>query len=82
MGGMSTILLILVILFAIGALVSLIRGIIIFLKTSEADLKSRELGPSASSLGQNRMMWRRIQFQALAVAAAVLLMLLAHPHTS
>jgi hypothetical protein len=79
---MSTILIILVVVFAIGALVSLIRGIVIFLKTSEADLKSRELGPSASSLGQNKMMWRRIQFQALAVIAAVLLMLLMHPHAS
>jgi hypothetical protein len=79
---MSTILIVLVILFAIGALVSLIRGIVIFLRTTEADLKSRELGPSASSLGQNRMMWRRIQFQAMAVIAVVLLMLLAHPHSS
>ena len=80
---MSTILIVLIVLFALGALVSLIRGIVMFLKTSEADLKSRELGPSASSLGQNRMMWRRIQFQALAVIAVVLLMLLfAHPHTS
>lgn len=79
---MTTLLVILVILFAIGALVSLVRGIVIFLRTSEADLKSRELGPSASSLGQNRMMWRRIQFQALAVIGAVLLLLLAHPHAS
>ncbi|HEY0270509.1 MAG TPA: hypothetical protein VGC10_05930 [Sphingomonas sp.] len=79
---MSTLLILLAIVCAIGAVVSLIRGVVIFLKTSEADLKSRETGPSASSLGQNRMMWRRIQFQALAVVAAVLLMLIAHPHTN
>jgi hypothetical protein len=79
---MSTFLTILVVVFAIGALVSLIRGIVIFLRTTEADLKSGARGPSASSIGQNKMMWRRIQFQALAVVAAVLLMLLAHPHTA
>ena len=79
---MSTFLLILVVIFAIGALASLVRGIVIFLKTTEADLKSDAAGPSTSSLRQNKMMWRRIQFQALAVVAAVLFLLIAHPHAS
>jgi len=79
---MSTFLLILVVVFAIGALASLVRGIVIFLKTTEADLKDSTAGPSTSSLRQNKMMWRRIQFQALAVVAAVLFLLLAHPHAS
>jgi hypothetical protein len=78
---MQTILFVLVILFALGALFALIRGIVAFLRTTDEELRrDPELGPSASSLKQNSMMWRRIQFQALAVIAAVLLMLLAHPH--
>lgn len=79
---MSTILTILVVVFALGALVSLIRGIIAFLRTSEEELRDRATGPTASGLKQNRMMWRRIQFQALAIMAAVLLMVIAHPHAS
>jgi hypothetical protein len=75
---MTTILTILVVLFAIGALAALVRGIVVFLRTSSAE--ARGAGPSQSSLRQNRMMWRRIQFQALAVIGAVLLLLLAHPH--
>ncbi len=80
---MQTFLVIVVVLFALGALVALVRGIIAFLRTTEADLRRDPAeGPSQSSLKQNSMMWRRIQFQALAVIAAVLLLLLAHPHTS
>jgi hypothetical protein len=79
---MQTILFILVVLFAIGALAALIRGIVTFLRTTDEELRRDPgLGPSASSLKQNGMMWRRIQFQALAVVAAVLLMLIAHPHS-
>jgi hypothetical protein len=78
---METVLFILVILFAIGALVALVRGVVAFLRTSEEELRrDPDAGPSASSLKQNNMMWRRIQFQALAVIAAVLLLLIAHPH--
>ncbi|MFD1610751.1 hypothetical protein ACFSCW_02930 [Sphingomonas tabacisoli] len=74
---MTVFLWILIIVFAIGAAVMLIRGIVTFLQTTEADLKSGNTGPSASGLKQNRMMMGRILFQALAVICAVLLMLLA-----
>ncbi len=78
---METVLFILMILFAIGALVALVRGVVTFLRTTDEELRrSPDDGPSPSSLKQNRMMWRRIQFQALAVIAAVLLLLVAHPH--
>lgn len=79
---METVLFILVILFAIGALVALIRGVVAFLRTTDEELRRAPGdGPSPSSLKQNSMMWRRIQFQALAVIAAVLLLLIAHPHS-
>ena len=74
---MQTFLIVLIVLAAIGALVSLIRGIVIFLKTTEADLMGT--GPSVSGLRQNKMMWRRIQFQALAVVLIVMFLLLARP---
>lgn len=74
---MTTILAILVVVFALAAAVMLVRGIIAFLKTTEADLKAQGSGPSASGLKQNKMMQGRIIFQALAVLAAALLMLLA-----
>jgi hypothetical protein len=61
---------------AIGAVVSLVRGVIAFLKTTEADLKSGAAGPSQSSLKQNRMMMSRILFQALAVLLVALLLLM------
>jgi len=71
---MQTFLLVLIILAAIGALVSLIRGIVIFLQTSQKDLEGT--GPSVSGMRQNKMMWRRIQFQALAVVLVVLFLML------
>lgn len=75
---MRTFLFILIILCAIGAVVSVIRGVIIMLKTNHDDLTGN--GPSKSGLAQNRMMWRRIQFQAIAVVLAVLVMLMARGH--
>ena len=71
---MKTFLLILIILAALGAVGALVRGIVIFLRTSEQDLLGT--GPSASGLRQNKMMQARIGFQALAVVLVVLFLLL------
>lgn len=71
---MQTFLFVLAVLAAIGALIALVRGIVIFLKTTEADLKGT--GPSVSGVRQNKMMWRRIQFQALAVILVILFLAL------
>ena len=72
---MQTILTILLVLAALGALGALVRGIVIFLKTTQADLAGT--GPSASGMRQNKMMRARVMFQALAVILAILLMMLA-----
>jgi hypothetical protein len=53
----------------------LVRGIVVFLKTTEAELKAGATGPSASGLKQNKAMMGRIFFQAIAVLIAALLML-------
>jgi len=70
---------ILIILCALGAVVSIVRGVIAMLQQDHARLN--EDGISESSLKQNRMMWRRIQFQALAVILAVVLLMLARSQT-
>ncbi len=74
---MQTFLIILIVLAAIGALVSLVRGIVAFLRTSQADLTGT--GPNISGMRQNKMMWRRVQFQALAVVLVVLFLMLTRP---
>lgn len=67
---------ILIALFAIGAVVMLVRGIIAFMRTTEEDLKNSASGPSQSSLKQNRMMMGRVMFQALAILMVALVLLL------
>ena len=74
---MSIFLVILLIAAMIATVTMLVRGIVVFLKTTEADLKAGNSGPSASGLKQNKMMMGRIFFQAIAVLIAALLMLLA-----
>lgn len=74
---MSTLLIILIALAAIGALVSLVRGVVVFLQTTEAELKSGAEGPSLSSQKQNKMMFARVGFQAAAVLLCVLFMAMA-----
>ncbi len=73
---MNAFLVILIILFAIATVIALVRGIVTFLKTTEAELNSQQSGPSESSLKQNRMMMARITFQAVAVLFVALLLLL------
>ena len=71
---MNTFLIILLVIAVIATVVSLVRGIIAFLQTTEADLKDQENGPSASGIKQNKMMMNRILFQALAVVIVVILL--------
>lgn len=72
-----SILSILLVLAVIGAVVMLVRGIIAFLKTTEADLKGEGTGPSASGLKQNKMMQGRVAFQALAIVIVVIMLAMA-----
>ena len=48
--------------------ISLVRGIIAFLQNTKQDLdRDPSAGPSANQLMQNKMMFARIKWQALAV---------------
>ncbi len=73
---MNTFLVLLIVAAAVATVVALVRGIITFLKTTEAELNSTDSGPSESSLRQNKMMMARIMFQAVAVLFVALLLLL------
>ena len=73
---MQTFLFVLIILCALGAVVALVRGIAQFLKTQHNAVHGPN-GPIESGLAQNRMMWRRIQVQALAIVFVVILLLVA-----
>ena len=73
---MSTILIILIALAALAAVVALVRGLVVFLKTTEADLKAGPDGPSLSAQRSNKMMMARVGFQAAAVLLVALLILL------
>lgn len=72
-----SILTILLVLAVIGAVVMLIRGIIAFLKNTEADLNGESTGPSASGLKQNKMMQGRIAFQAVAIVIVIIMLAMA-----
>lgn len=71
---MQTLLILLIVLAAIATVGALVRGIVIFLKTTEADLNGT--GPNISGLHQNKMMRMRIMFQALSIIFVILLLLL------
>jgi hypothetical protein len=73
---MNTFLVILIALAMVGAVVALIRGIVVFLRTTEADLRAGPDGPSVSSRQQNKMMSARVGFQAVAILLVALLLLI------
>jgi hypothetical protein len=74
-----TIILILILACLMGLVViSLIRGIVAFLKTTKIDLESGESGTVAEMQKmQNKAMFARIKFQALAVVTVVILLAVA-----
>jgi hypothetical protein len=74
-----TLLLVPVILVLMGLTAySLIRGIGAFLKSTREDLEGDGRGASEMQLLQNKMMFNRIKYQGLAIAAVVVLLLFTH----
>jgi len=71
---MNTFLVLLLIAAMIATVVALVRGIVTFLKTTEAELKAGPDGPSESQVKSNKMMQFRIFFQALAVLIVVVIL--------
>ena len=76
MGEMNTVLVIVIVILAIMVVVSLVRGIVAFLQSTKLDLERDGDRAAEMQLKQNRMMFARIKYQALAiVVVAVLLMM-------
>lgn len=71
----NTLLVLVIIGLAIMVVVSLVRGIIAFLKTSKDDLATPGGGATPMQLQQNKMMFARIKYQALAILVVAVLML-------
>ena len=73
---MNTVLVIAIVGLVIMVVVSLVRGIVAFMQSTKLDLESGEDRVQEMQLRQNRMMFARIKYQALAiVVVAVLLMI-------
>lgn len=75
---MAYVLVPLIIIFMVMVVVSLVRGIAAFLKSTREDLE-RDSGQGATEmqLMQNKMMFARIKYQAAAVVVVALLMAMA-----
>jgi hypothetical protein len=73
---MNTLLVIVIVGLAIMVVVSLVRGIVAFMQSTKLDLESDGDRATEMQLRQNKMMFARIKYQALAiVVVAVLLMM-------
>lgn len=70
----NTFLILLLVAAMIATVVALVRGVVAFLKTTEEDLKGDGVGPSASSVKQNKAMMHRVIFQAAAIIIVVVLL--------
>ena len=73
---MKLFLILLLIAAMIATVVALVRGIITFLRVTEADLQEGS-GPSTSALKSNRMMQQRILCQGSAIAIVAWLLIMA-----
>ena len=76
---MNTFLVIVIAVLMIMVVVSLVRGIVAFLQSTKVDLESGEqVDATEMQLRQNKMMFARIKYQALAVVALAILMAVAN----
>ena len=66
---------IVIVILMIMVVVSLVRGIVAFMKSTKLELDRDETsGPSEMQLVQNKMMIARIKYQALAILAVGILL--------
>lgn len=71
---MNTLLILLLIAAMIWTVVSLVRGIIAFLQTTRLELENDGEHVREMQLKQNRMMFARIKYQALAIVVVIVLL--------
>jgi len=71
---MNTVLVIVIAILAILVVVSLVRGIVAFLQSTKLDLESDGERAREMQLRQNKMMFARIKYQALAIVVVAILL--------
>ena len=72
---MNYILIPVIVVLVIMVVVSLVRGIIAFMQTTKADLeRDPSAGVTEAQLMQNKMMFARIKYQALAIVVVAILL--------
>ncbi len=72
---MNYILIPIIVVLVIMVVVSLIRGIVAFMQSTKADLeRGSAQGATDAQLMQNKMMFARIKYQALAVVVVAVLL--------
>ena len=74
---MNYILVPLIVVLMIMVVVSLVRGIVAFMQSTKLDLESDGDRATEMQLRQNKMMFARIKYQALAIVVVVILMMVA-----
>jgi hypothetical protein len=74
---MNYILVPLIVVLMIMVVVSLVRGIVAFMQSTKLDLESDGDRATEMQLRQNKMMFARIKYQALAIVAVVIVMMVA-----
>jgi hypothetical protein len=74
---MTTFLVIVLVVLMIMVVVSLVRGIIAFLQSHKADIESGSQRQQEMQLMQNKMMFNRIKYQALAIVVVAIIMMIA-----
>ncbi len=73
---MNVFLTILIAFFAIMVVVSLVRGIVAFLQTTKIDLENGSDNVTEMQMKQNKAMFARIKYQALAIVAVAVLLVI------
>ena len=73
---MNTLLVIVIVVLAVMVVVSLVRGIVAFMQSTKLDLERDGDRVTEMQLKQNRMMFARIKYQALAIVVVAFLLML------
>ncbi|WP_126176764.1 hypothetical protein [Tsuneonella rigui] len=74
---MTTFLVIVLVVLMIMVVVSLVRGIVAFLQSHKADIEAGSRRQQDMQLMQNKMMFNRIKYQALAIVVVAVIMMIA-----
>ena len=76
---MNTFLVIVLAILMLLVVVSLVRGVVAFLKSTKIDLQSGEqVDATEMQLMQNKMMFARVKYQALAIVVVALIIAIAN----